>query len=180
MQTGCAHCRQLHLLKDDLVAKHPKVQFRCTRCGQTTVVEVSQRVDQTMVISPMPSFGKADPTTATADLPPIDDNLRLPNNLDIVLTVVAGPDQGLAFPLTDGRTVIGRKGSDFVLNDPEISRHHCILEVRGSFVNLKDLNSTNGTFFEEERVRAAVLQDGASFRVGTSTILVAIRPKQGT
>jgi pSer/pThr/pTyr-binding forkhead associated (FHA) protein len=133
-----------------------------------------------MVISPMPSFGKADPTTATADLPPVDDSLRLPDNLDIVLTVVAGPDQGLVFPLTQGRTVIGRKGSDFVLNDPEISRHHCFLEVRDSCVNLKDLNSTNGTFFEEGRIRAAMLQDGTTFRVGTSTIQIAIRPKQGT
>jgi pSer/pThr/pTyr-binding forkhead associated (FHA) protein len=41
----------------------------------------------------------------------------------------------------------------------------------------KDLDSTNGTFFGEERVRAAVLQDGASFRLGTTTILVKLRAK---
>jgi pSer/pThr/pTyr-binding forkhead associated (FHA) protein len=64
-----------------------------------------------------------------------------------------------------------------VLNDPEISRHHCILEVRDTFVNLKDLNSTNGTFFEEGRVRAAMLQEGTEFRVGNSTIHVSFRPK---
>ena len=177
MQTSCVHCGQQHLLKDDLVAKHPKVQFRCTRCGQTTIVEVKRRVDETMVISPMPSFGKVEPASATADLPPVDDSLRLPEDLEIVLTVTAGPDQGLVFPLKQGRTVIGRKGSDFVLNDPEISRHHCLLEVRDSSLNLRDLNSTNGTFFEEGRVRAAVLQDGTEFRVGTSTIQIMIRPK---
>ena len=180
MQTGCAHCGQQHILKDDLVTQHPKVQFRCTRCGQTNVVEVKRRVDETMVISPMPSFGKTDSASATADLPPLDDGLRLPDNLDIVLIVIAGPDNGLIFPLTQPRTVIGRKGSDFVLNDPEISRHHCFLEVRDTYVNLKDLNSTNGTFFEEGRVRAAMLQDGTTFRVGTSTIQVTIRPKQTT
>ena len=59
--------------------------------------------------------------------------------------------------LEKSRTVIGRKGADFALNDPEVSRHHCVLEVRDGFVNLKDLDSTNGTFFAEERVRAAVL-----------------------
>jgi hypothetical protein len=177
MQTSCVHCGQQHLLKDDLIAKHPKVQFRCTRCGQTTIVEVKQRVDQTMVISPMPSFGKSDPACATADLPPVDDGLRLPEKVAIILTVTAGPDQGLVFPLTQGRTVIGRKGSDFVLNDPEISRHHCILEVRDTFVNLKDLNSTNGTFFEEGRVRVAMLRDGTEFRVGNSTIQVTFLPR---
>ncbi len=178
MQTGCVHCGQQHLLKDDLLARHPKVQFRCTRCGQASIVEVKRRVDATMVISPMPSFGKTDAATGTAELPPADDSLRLPDNFDIVLTVTSGPDQGMAFSLTQGRSVVGRKGSDFVLNDPEISRRHCLLEVRDNIVNLKDLNSTNGTFFEEGRVRSAILQDGTAFRVGNSTIQVSFRSKQ--
>jgi hypothetical protein len=175
MQTGCIHCGQQHLLKDDLVAKHHKVQFRCTRCGQTTVVEVKRRVDETMVISPMPSFGKSNSATVTADFLKSGDDLRLPDGVEIYLTVTSGPDMGLEFQLKTARTVIGRKGTDFGLNDPEISRHHCLLEVRDQFVNLKDMDSTNGTFLEGERVRAAFLQDGAEFRVGTSTIRVNIR-----
>jgi pSer/pThr/pTyr-binding forkhead associated (FHA) protein len=51
------------------------------------------------------------------------------------------------------------------------------LVVRESFVNLKDLDSTNGTFFEGERVRAAVLHDGAEFRVGSTTIRLRFRSK---
>jgi DNA segregation ATPase FtsK/SpoIIIE, S-DNA-T family len=177
MQTGCIHCGQQHLLKDDLVARHLKVQFRCTRCGQTTVVEINRRADETMVISPMPSFGSANAATVTADLPPVDDGLRLPPSVDITLTVTSGPDRGLEFTLQSGRTVIGRKGSDFVLNDPEISRYHCLLEVRNMVVNLKDLDSTNGTYMEEGRIRAAVLQEGAEFRLGTSTVQIHFRPK---
>ncbi len=63
MQTGCIHCGQQHLLNDDAVAKHPKVSFRCTKCGLTTIVEVKRSVDQTVVISPMPSFARADAST---------------------------------------------------------------------------------------------------------------------
>jgi hypothetical protein len=174
MQTGCNHCGQQHLLKDDLVAKHPKVQFRCTRCGQTTVVEVQRRVDETMVIWPMPSFGRSSSATMTAALPPSGNGLQLPEHVEIRLLVVSGPDKGLKFQLKNERTIIGRKGTDFGLNDPEISRHHCLLEVRDQFVNLKDMDSTNGTFFDGERVRAAFLQDGAEFRVGTSTIRISI------
>lgn len=166
------------MLKDDLLAKHAKVQFRCTRCGQTTVVAVKRRVDETMVISPMPSFGKANSVTLTADLPPMDDGPPLPQGVAILLTVISGPDHGLEFRLKSGRTVIGRKGTDFELNDPEISRYHCVLEVRDDFVNLKDMDSTNGTFFEGERVRAAFLKDGADFRVGTSTIRLTFLPQQ--
>jgi pSer/pThr/pTyr-binding forkhead associated (FHA) protein len=84
------------------------------------------------------------------------------------------------FPLSNPRTVIGRKGADFPLNDPEISRFHCVLEIRGPLISLKDLDSTNGTFFEEERVRAAMLQNGAEFRVGSSRIQINIQPKQNT
>lgn len=177
MQTGCVHCGQQHLLNDVVLAKHSKVQFRCTKCGRTTVVEVRRRTDETVVISPMPSFARADASTARLRLPTADDGLLLPADSSIALTVVAGPDQGLSLTLDHPRIVVGRKGADFALNDPEASRHHCVLEVRGHFVNLKDLDSTNGTFFEEERVRAAVLQDGAEFRVGSSLLRITFQPK---
>lgn len=110
-----------------------------------------------------------------AALPPAGDGLQLPEHIEIRLLVVSGPDKGLKFQLKSERTVIGRKEADFGLNDPEISRHHCLLEVRDQFVNLRDMDSTNGTFFDGERVRAAFLQDGAEFRVGTSTIRISIR-----
>ncbi len=159
------------------MAKHAKVQFRCTRCGQTSVVEIKRRVDETVVISPMPSFARADASTAKLRLPPVDDSLRLPPDADVVLTVSTGPSKGKSFKLNTPRTVIGRKGADLPLDDPEISRHHCVLEVREHSVNLKDLDSTNGTFFEDERVRAAFLRDGAEFRVGSSTIRLSFLPK---
>lgn len=178
MQTGCIHCGQQHLLNDSVLAKYSKVQFRCTKCGKTTIVEVRKRVDETVVISPMPSFARADASTARLRLPPADEGLHLPNEIDIVLAVIDGPGKGQSLTLKTPRLVIGRKGADFALNDPEVSRHHCVLEVRDRAINLKDLDSTNGTFFEEERVRAAVLQDGAQFRLGTTILRLTLRPKQ--
>ncbi len=171
------HCGQQHLLNDAVVAKHAKVRFRCSKCGQTTIVEIKRRADETVVMSPMPSFARADASTASLRLPAADEGLQLPENAQVVLTVTTGPGKGTSHTLANARTVIGRKGADFALNDPEISRQHCLLEVRDLFVKLKDLNSTNGTFFEEERVRAAVLQDGAEFRLGSSTIRMSFQPK---
>lgn len=177
MQTGCIHCGQQHLLNDSVLANHAKVQFRCTKCGKTTIVEVCKRVDETVVISPMPSFARADASTARLRFPPVDETLHLPMDVDIVLTVAEGPGKGRSLTLKKPRLVIGRKGADFALNDPEVSRHHCVLEVRDRMINLKDLDSTNGTFFEGERVRAAVLQDGSAFRVGSSTLRLGFQPK---
>jgi uncharacterized Zn finger protein len=177
VQTGCIHCGQQHLLKDDAVAKHPKVSFRCTKCGLTTIVEIKRSVDQTVVISPMPSFARADASTQRLRLLPVDDGLRLPDNLHVILTVESGPQANKSFTLSQPRTVIGRKGADIALEDPEISRHHCVIEVRERNVNLKDLDSTNGTFFEGERARAVLLKEGSLFRIGSSLIRVTLRPK---
>ena len=177
MQTGCIHCGQQHLLNDEAVAKHPKVSFRCTKCGLTTIVEVKRSVDQTVVISPMPSFARADASTQRLRLLPVDDGLHLPDGLDVVLTVESGPEANKSFTLSQPRTVIGRKGADIPMDDPEISRHHCVIEVREHNVSLKDLDSTNGTFFEGERARAVLLQEGAMFRIGSSVLRLSFRPK---
>lgn len=178
MQAGCIHCGQLHLLKDSVVAKHPKVSFRCTKCGLTTIVEVKRSVDQTVVISPMPSFARADASTQRLRLLPDEEGLSLPADVDVILMIESGPESGRNFTLNKGRTVIGRKGADIALEDAEVSRHHCIVEAREHFINVKDLDSTNGTFFEGERARAAVLQDGATFRIGSTFIRVVFRPKK--
>ncbi len=179
MQAGCIHCGQQHLLNDSVLAKHAKVQFRCTKCSKTTIVEVKRRADETVVISPMPSFARADASTARLRAPAVDANPELPAGIAASLTIAAGPELGRTLTLSKVRVVIGRKGADFALNDPEVSRHHCQLEVRESFANLKDLDSTNGTFFENERVRAAVLPDGAEFRVGGTTIRFSLRSNKG-
>jgi ribosomal protein S27AE len=178
MQAGCIHCGQQHLLNDSVLAKHAKVQFRCTKCGNTTIVEVKRRADETVVISPMPSFARADAATASLTAPAVEDNPDAPPGVEAALTVTAGPHIGQCLTLTKTRTVIGRKGADFPLDDPEVSRHHCLVELRDDFVNLKDLDSTNGTFLEEERVRAAVLQNGAEFKIGTTTIRLTFDPKK--
>jgi DNA segregation ATPase FtsK/SpoIIIE, S-DNA-T family len=177
MQAACVHCGTEHKLKDADLSVHPKVQFRCSKCGKTTVVELKGRADSTMVITPLPSFARATSTSSNLRLPPVDDGLRLPAAANVVLAVLSGPDKGAVHRLTKPRVVMGRKGSDVAIDDPEVSRNHCLVEVRETYINLKDLDSTNGTFFEEERVRAAMLQDGGEFRIGESLIRVSFQKK---
>jgi hypothetical protein len=177
MKATCVHCGQEHSLKNSDFGDHARVQFRCSKCGRTTVVEISRRVDSTVVMSPLPSFARADATSSNLKLPPLDPGIKLPTKAKVVLSVLSGPSKGESHTLTKPRVVLGRTGADVVLNDGEISRNHCLLEVRDTFINLKDLESTNGTFYEEERVRAAMLLDGTEFRVGVSTIRVNFLPK---
>src|SRR5438874_12810014 len=157
MKTACIHCGAEHLLKDTEFGGHTKVQFKCSKCGKTTIVEIKRRTDATVVMTPLPSFARADATSSNLNLPPSDPGLKLPANKNVVLSILSGPSKGQSHTLTKPRVVLGRKGADLALNDPEISRHHCLLEVRDTYINLKDMDSTNGTFYEQERVRAAML-----------------------
>jgi Inner membrane component of T3SS, cytoplasmic domain len=166
-----------HVLRDADVALHNKVQFQCSKCRQTTVVEVKLNPDETMVISPLPSFARSNAGGANLSALQKDDGLKLPAAKNAMLTVVSGPEKGAVHNLQKARVILGREDAGIVLNDQEISRHHCLLEVRDNYANLKDLDSTNGTFFEEERVRAAMLQDGAEFRIGNSVIRFSLVSK---
>jgi len=176
MQTACIHCGAEHVLKDGL-GGHPKVQFKCSKCGKTTIVEIKRRVDSTVVMSPLPSFARANASSSNLNLPPPDPGIRLPEKSKVVLSILSGPSKGEKHTLGKPRVTVGRKGADIPLKDPEISRHHCLLEVRDTHINLKGLDSTNGTFIDEERARAAMLRDGTEFRIGGSLIRVNFQPK---
>ena len=173
MKTACIHCGAEHLLRDAQFGGHAKIQFKCTKCEKTTIVEIKRRTDSTVVMTPLPAFARASATSSNLHLPPPDPGLKLPASKKVILSILSGPSKGQSHTLTKPRVVVGRKGADVALRDPEISRHHCLLEVRDTYINLKDMDSTNGTFYEEERVRAAMLGDGTEFRIGSSLIRVS-------
>ncbi len=177
MLAACSHCGTQHVLKDTDVGIHPKVQFHCSKCGRPTIVDTTRRPNSTMVISPLPSFARTNTATSNLHLLEQDPGAKLPLTKNVVLTIVSGPGKGGVHKLTKPRVVVGREGADIALQDPEISRHHCVLEVRDNYVNLRDLDSTNGTFFEEERARAAMLQDGSEFRIGETLLRLSFVPK---
>jgi hypothetical protein len=177
MQAACSNCGTPHVLKDADVGAHPKVKFRCSRCSATTVVDTRHHPDTTVAISPLPSFARGNGSGTQSSFILQDPTAILPNAKNVVLTIISGPGTGATHILKKPRVVVGRDGADIALQDPEISRHHCVVEVREDYINLRDLDSTNGTFFEEERVRAAMLGQGAEFRIGETTLRLTFEPK---
>ena len=62
---------------------------------------------------------------------------------------------------------------DLRVNDEDISRHHCLIRVRGQEATLSDLGSSNGTFVNGKRVLSQVaLASGDEIRVGKNRFLV--------
>ena len=58
---------------------------------------------------------------------------------------------------------------------PLVSRLHCQLSATGQALEVKDLESTNGTFVNDKRIATARLQDGDRLKVGR----VELRVKKG-
>ena len=71
-----------------------------------------------------------------------------------------------------GDMKIGRKpGCDIVLNDPGVSGEHAVLKTVGLKSSIVDLNSTNGTFVENERVKQRELRHGETITIGQHTLI---------
>jgi pSer/pThr/pTyr-binding forkhead associated (FHA) protein len=65
------------------------------------------------------------------------------------------------------RTTIGRvEDNMFQIPEASVSSHHCEVLLRGKDVVVKDLDSTNGTFINGEKISESVLQPGQTLRLG--------------
>jgi pSer/pThr/pTyr-binding forkhead associated (FHA) protein len=69
------------------------------------------------------------------------------------LVVRQGPIPGQIFELNKPVITIGRDiTNDFVINDAEVSRKHARLTLEGERYTIEDLNSTNGTYVDGQRL----------------------------
>ena len=74
---------------------------------------------------------------------------------------------GRSHELAVDRTTIGRvEDNTFHIQDGSVSSHHCEVHLRGTEVLIRDLNSTNGTFINNEKISEAVLKPGQTLRLG--------------
>ncbi len=107
----------------------------------------------------------------------------LERRLDIVVTqgtpspggsfllVVAGENAGKLFPLNKPVLMIGRSpNADIRINEKAVSHHHARLHIDNGVCTLRDLESTNGTFVNNELIASPVrLRGGDAVGVGSTT-----------
>lgn len=83
-------------------------------------------------------------------------------------------------PLYLAATIGRAEGNDLVVDDAQVSSHHCAVEMRAGTPMLRDLGSTNGTLFKGERITETALKDGDIFFLGLGMrvrfSLLAIKP----
>lgn len=105
-------------------------------------------------------------------------NLRLPAGKRVSLYVASGKEKGKTHVCQQPLVAIGRGKVDFVLDDPQVSQSHCVVEIMGERVVLRDLGSTNGTFVNDRPVREAALEHMGEFRIGDHTLVLLISPAE--
>jgi predicted Zn finger-like uncharacterized protein len=179
MVVTCSHCGTKFTLGPAKPGAPSKGKFRCSKCGETTLVDLSTPLTETVgapgsTPAPKPAF---DPNSTQVNE---YSGLELPKDKNITISGIGGPAKGIKHPMTKPRVTVGRLGggADIEIDDPEISRKHCKVEAKQDIVKLIDLKSTNGTFVNDERVPQAELEHLSEFRVGSSLLLVTIMQKQ--
>src|SRR5262245_40763886 len=77
--------------------------------------------------------------------------------------------------------IIGRDTTnDLALSDPQISRRHAMIRQDQDQIVITDLQTSNGTWIDGQRIQQALLRDGTTIRLGTSVIeLTMIPPSSG-
>jgi pSer/pThr/pTyr-binding forkhead associated (FHA) protein len=77
--------------------------------------------------------------------------------------------------------VIGRKTpADLVLEGEEVSKAHAVLYEHDGQRMIRDLESRDGTFVNDEKIRSAVLQDGDVVRIGGIKLQYALQAEKST
>ncbi|MEZ4452987.1 MAG: sigma 54-interacting transcriptional regulator [Nannocystaceae bacterium] len=87
------------------------------------------------------------------------------------LTVTAGPDRRRSGEFVGDRLVVGtHEGCDFVLTDPTISRQHLEITLAPAGYVLTDLDSRNGTFLGDVRIREVIVERPVKLTIGATTL----------
>jgi len=179
MLLTCTNCQTNYQVADEKIPARG-ARANCPNCGQVILVpgtggtgksssllSESSGTDygQTMAYN----FSEIDQsqTEISALLEKISD--RKPFIGEGLVLALRDIQSGRDHVLSEAEVTLGRSGTDISVDDPEVSRRHCLIKVFGDRVVIMDLESTNGTFVHGKRVMTANLGLSEQFSIGNST-----------
>ncbi len=95
-------------------------------------------------------------------------NLATLKNYSLFLVCFSPPYEGKEFLIEHGSTTLGRsRQSDICLREsPFISGSHALIELSDISVKIKDLQSTNGTFVNGDKINEKVIHEECEIKLG--------------
>jgi DNA-binding NtrC family response regulator len=96
----------------------------------------------------------------------------------VVVRVINGKNRDLTADLLPGLAVSIGKSPDnqLVLDDMTVSRYHLELTLRRGDIEVRDLDSMNGTYIGDLRIERALVRPGTQLVVGTNTLVLTAEP----
>jgi serine/threonine protein kinase len=88
------------------------------------------------------------------------------------LTVISGPDQGRTFALAPEQPLTIGRGADTTtkLQDPTVSRQHCVVDAAGGVARLIDSGGSGGVFVNRAKVTSVELKPGDVVQLGNTVM----------
>jgi predicted Zn finger-like uncharacterized protein len=166
MTVQCPQCQTKYRMEEKRFASKSALTLHCAKCGTSFTAKREAEAGEAQ-----------GPTSESTVVSKTGGALELPVDRNVALSVIRGPLKGKVFQISKPRVMLGRADADIVVDDPEISRKHCVLEVQGIKARLIDLGSRNGTFVNEKRVEMSELQHLSEFHIGQNTFLFTITAK---
>jgi predicted Zn finger-like uncharacterized protein len=191
IRVACPNCQTKYRFDEAQLGGKSRVTAKCKKCGGPIEIGAAEAESAAPPGDSAPGQRERDTTARVRRLRSdesvgeqtlsghrVAEVLDLPQDKKYSLAVLQGKASGQIFHIQRVKTVLGRADCDIVLDDPEASRQHATLEVLGSRVVVTDLNSTNGTFVQGERVENAELENHNEFRIGEHVLMLIVTDRE--
>ena len=92
-------------------------------------------------------------------------------DMDARLVAISGPLEGAVFPLETELSIGRDKTNSIAVEDRVLSRRHCLVHRESGGFQIRDLNSSNGTYVNGLPVTSQALKSGDHLKAGESVFL---------
>jgi pSer/pThr/pTyr-binding forkhead associated (FHA) protein len=97
----------------------------------------------------------------------------------VAILIITHGNRTIRRELDDKPTVVGRDpGCDLFFADKRLSRQHARFEATEAGVRLLDLESRNGTWVNQTRIKEVILTPDDTVRIGSLTISLEAAPSE--
>ncbi|MBI3185093.1 MAG: FHA domain-containing protein [Myxococcales bacterium] len=143
--------------------------------------EVAERVLETAAELERLIKGKSSNADISAEEPPPEDEMGMEMEDGAADSSAGGnlylmAEGGELDKIAKDRFIIGRgKHCDFVINSGKVSREHAVVVREGADFFIEDLGSSNGTWFNKQRIKRRKVEDGDEYFICSEKIRFVVR-----
>jgi len=163
--TNCSFVNRRQVKEVDLVDQDVLEVGMTTLCFFADIRDFHGQVEEVTVSH------KMKPLTQVTNVNDLTTTTKTIAQVPVCLKILQGETKEKEYRFRKSHILIGRGECDVSLYDVDASRSHALIEILSlSNIYVRDLQSTNGTFVNDERIESKRLNPGDKIQVG-NTIL---------